>query len=155
MINKFFLYDNLIQKTEIYYKQREYHLALDLVNEAISLELPLSKQKKVEAYDLRGNIKTKLSYYLDSINDFNKAIELSFFSINKKHLEKTYFNRAHAKHGVKDFEGAIKELTKAIEIDPNDANLYFKRSIAKSKVGDIKGANEDKNKSDEINRSYM
>ena len=75
--------------------------------------------------------------------------------INNDNTADFYLQYGLKKLKSEDFEGAIKELTKAIEIDPNDANLYFKRSIAKSKVGDIKGANEDKNKSDEINRSYM
>lgn len=114
MINKFFLYDNLIQKAEIYYKRRKYHLALDIVNEAISLELPLSKQKKVEAYDLRGNIKTKLSYYLDSINDFNKAIRLD---PNNASL---FFYRGMALCVLDDKDGALNDFNQLIKFEPNN-----------------------------------
>ena len=114
MINKFFLYDNLIQKAEIYYKRRKYHLALDIVNEAISLELPLSKQKKVEAYELRGNIKTNLSYYLDSINDFNKAIRLDSKNAS------LFFYRGMALCVLDDKDGALNDFNQLIKFEPNN-----------------------------------
>ncbi len=114
MINKFFLYDNLIQKAEIYYKRRKYHLALDIVNEAISLELPLSKQKKVEAYDLRGNIKTQLSFYLDSINDFNKAIRLDSKNAS------LFFYRGMALCALDDKDGALNDFNQLIKFEPNN-----------------------------------
>ena len=114
MINKFFLYDNLIQKAEIYYKRRKYHLALDIVNEAISLELPLSKQKKVEAYELRGHIKTKLSYYLDSINDFNKAIRLDSKNAS------LFFYRGMALCVLDDKDGALNDFNQLIKFEPNN-----------------------------------
>ena len=114
MINKFFLYDNLIQKAEIYYKRRKYHLALDIVNEAISLELPLSKQKKVEAYELRGNIKTRLSYYFDSINDFNKAIRLDPENAS------LFFYRGMALCVLDDKDGALKDFNQLIKLEPNN-----------------------------------
>ena len=114
MMNKFFLYDNLIQKTEIYYKQRKYHLALDIVNEAISLELPLSKQKKVEAYELRGNIKTQLNYYLDSVNDFNKAIRLDSKNAS------LFFYRGMALCVLNDKNGALNDFNQLIKFEPNN-----------------------------------
>lgn len=114
MINKFFLYDNLIQKAEIYYKRRKYHLALDIVNEAISLELPLSKQKKVEAYELRGNIKTNLSYFLDSINDFNKAIRLDSKNAS------LFFYRGMALCVLDDKDGALNDFNQLIKFEPNN-----------------------------------
>ena len=114
MINKFFLYDNLIQKAEIYYKRRKYHLALDIINEAISLELPLSKQKKVEAYELRGNIKTKLSYYFDSINDFNKAIRL------EPENASLFFYRGMALCVLDDKDGALNDFNQLIKFEPNN-----------------------------------
>ena len=54
-----------------------------------------------------------------------------------------------------DYEAAIKEFTKAIDIDPENADAYFKRGNAKNQLGDTKGASEDQNKSNEINLSYM
>ena len=59
------------------------------------------------------------------------------------------------KYKSRDYEEAIKEFTKAIDIDPENADAYFKRGNAKNQLGDTKGASEDKNKSNEINLSYM
>ena len=128
MINNFFLYDNLIQKAEIYYKRRKYHLALDIINEAISLELPLSKQKKVEAYELRGNIKTKLSYYFDSINDFNKAIRLDPENAS------LFFYRGMALCVLDDKDGALNDFNQLIKFEPNNKSAlemsqYLRESL--------------------------
>ena len=47
---------------------------------------------------------------------------------------------------MKDYYGAISDFNKALEIDPNDADLYVNRSVAKGHIGDIKGACEDAKK---------
>ena len=138
-------------------------LAMEEYQKAINLE-PDNK----DVYFNRGSDLIILGDTKGAQKDWSKGLELgdkdvtSLLKDREQNSEIDNDNTAdfYLQYGLKklkseDFEGAIKELTKAIEIDPNDANLYFKRSIAKSKVGDIKGANEDKNKSDEINRSYM
>ena len=114
MMNKFFLYKNLLEKTEIYYEQRKYHLALDIVNKAISMDLPLAKQKKAEAYELRGNIKKQINNHLDSINDFNKAIRL-----DPKNAS-LYFYRGMALCVLDDKDGALKDFNQLIKLEPNN-----------------------------------
>ena len=114
MLNKFFLYDNLLQKTKIYYKQRKYHLALNMVNKEISMKLPISKQKKADAYELRGNIKTQLNFHLDSINDFNKAIRL-----DPKNAA-LFFYRGMALCVLDDKDGALKDFNQLIKLEPNN-----------------------------------
>ena len=76
IINKFFLYEDVFKKGEKYYQDKKYSLAMDMLNQAISLDLPLSNQKKAEAYELIGSIKIQMNRHLDSISDFNKAISL-------------------------------------------------------------------------------
>ena len=136
-------------------------LAMEEYKKAINLE-----PKNKDIYFNRGSDLMILGDSNGAQKDWQKGLELEdkdVASLLKDSEQNSEINNTadfYLQYGLKklnskDFEGAIKELTKAIEIDPNDANLYFKRSIAKSKVGDIKGANEDKNKSDEINRSYM
>jgi lipoprotein NlpI len=48
---------------------------------------------------------------------------------------------------LKDYNGAITDFTKAIEIDPNNALAYNNRGIAKYYNKDLKGACEDGKKS--------
>tara|TARA_B100000941_G_C28244348_1_gene418149 strand:- start:108 stop:500 length:393 start_codon:yes stop_codon:yes gene_type:complete len=114
MMNKFFLYENLLQKTEIYYKQRKYDLALFIVNKAISMDLPLAKPKKAEAYELRGNIKLQINGHLDSINDFNKAIRL-----DPKNAS-LFFYRGMALCVLDDKDGALKDFKQLIKLEPNN-----------------------------------
>jgi len=66
-----------------------------------------------------------------------------------------YFNRAYDKAERGDFYGAIFDYTKAIEIDPNDADAYYNRGISKSDLKDYYGAISDYEKAIEINPQYV
>ncbi len=46
-----------------------------------------------------------------------------------------YFNRGNAKYELEDYRGAIADYSKAIEINPNDADAYGNRGIAMIKLG--------------------
>ena len=57
------------------------------------------------------------------------------------------FDNAMEKYKDKDFEGAIQDLDKYIEIYPNDHKYgYFNRGIIKDRIKDYKGAIKDYNK---------
>ena len=45
----------------------------------------------------------------------------------------------------------LQTLTKAIELNPNDAKAYYNRGLAKSDLQDYKGAIADFNKAIELN----
>ncbi|MDR2592497.1 MAG: tetratricopeptide repeat protein [Chitinispirillales bacterium] len=62
----------------------------------------------------------------------------------------SYFTSGNAKFTLSDYQGAIDDYSKAIEIDPQDAGVYFNRGIAKSELSDYKGAIEDYSKAIEI-----
>ena len=52
----------------------------------------------------------------------------------------TYNKRGAAKDDLKDYNGAISDYTKAIEINPNYANAYYNRGISKYYSNDYYGA---------------
>ena len=54
-----------------------------------------------------------------------------------------YYIKGVEKAGNGDYEGAITDWTKAIEIDPKYVNAYYNRGISKYKLGDMNGACED------------
>ena len=58
-----------------------------------------------------------------------------------------YYNRAISKHKLKDYNGAISDYNKAIEINPNLAVAYYNRAISKYFTNDLTGACEDAKKS--------
>jgi tetratricopeptide (TPR) repeat protein len=65
-----------------------------------------------------------------------------------------HFNNGLAKYHLTDYYGAIEDFTKAIKVNPNDADTYYNRGVAKSSLGDIKGAIADFTKAIKINPNY-
>ncbi|GHU98537.1 hypothetical protein FACS1894159_01140 [Bacteroidia bacterium] len=62
-----------------------------------------------------------------------------------------YFNKGYEFASNGDFNSAIENYSKAIEIDPTDAMAYNNRGNAKSDLGDKEAAIEDYDKAIEIN----
>ena len=65
-------------------------------------------------------------------------------------LEIKYYNQGVDKYDSLDYQGAIDDYTKAIEIEPNKAYLYNYRASAKRKLGDNEGADEDDKKAEKL-----
>lgn len=75
---------------------------------------------------LRGNFRLRKNDFR-SIDDFSKIIELYPFKI------KAYILRADTRSYFKDYLGAIADITKAIEINPN-GDSYLLSSLSRAKV---------------------
>ena len=65
-----------------------------------------------------------------------------------------YFNSGSDKHNLKDYNGAISDYNKAIEINPNLAVAYYNRAISKYFTNDLTGACEDANKTEELGQPF-
>jgi tetratricopeptide (TPR) repeat protein len=75
-----------------------------------------------------------------AIEAYNKAIEW-----NPKN-DLAFFNRAVAKHNLKDYKGAILDYTKAIQLSQNYANAFYGRGVCWGSIGEIDKACIDLNK---------
>ena len=53
------------------------------------------------------------------------------------------YNSGVDKYEQGDYQGAIADYSKAIEINPQDASTYVSRGIARELVNDLKGACDD------------
>ena len=62
-----------------------------------------------------------------------------------------FFNNGNTKFTHKDYTGAIADYSKAIALNPKNANFWFNRGIAKNSLPDYSGAIEDYTKAIEIN----
>jgi tetratricopeptide (TPR) repeat protein len=62
-----------------------------------------------------------------------------------------YYNRGVRKQEKGDLDGAIADCTKAIELDPRDAESHVNRASAKRRKGDLEGALADCTQALELN----
>ena len=58
-------------------------------------------------------------------------------------LATQYFNQGVEKYEAGNYQGAINDFTKVIEINPQYANAYLNRGIARELVNDLEGACDD------------
>jgi len=65
-----------------------------------------------------------------------------------------YFKQGVTKIDNGDYDGAIENFNKVIELDPKNAKAYAGRGNAKGIFGDNKGAIQDYNKAIELNPNY-
>ena len=107
----------------------------------------------------------KKSDHYGAISDYIKAIELNPNNDEMSYInnngEKLYFSNHHAYYNIgvykaklKDYNGAISDYNKAIELNPNYTKAYYNRGISKSKLKDHYGAISDFNKAIELNPNY-
>ena len=91
----------------------------------------------------KGNINNSIIY-------LNEAIKI------KPNDARFYISRGTFR-GTKNYEDAIEDYTKAIEIEPNSVFAYRLRGDSKSKLGDYQGAINDYSKAIEIypNKAYL
>ena len=68
-----------------------------------------------------------------------------------KTTDTEYFNSAHSKNALGDYEGAIADYDKAIKINPDSDAAYNNRAHSKNVLGDHKGAMADCDKAIKIN----
>lgn len=60
------------------------------------------------------------------------------------------FVRGRQRQSKGDFKGAIRDFTKAIELNPDNVEAYANRGVAREASGDVQGAKDDYTKSIEI-----
>ena len=115
-MNKFFQFNEFVELGKVFKDCEAYLIALEYFNRAISFSyLLINKQRLVEAYELRGNVKVFLSKYQESIADFSQAIELE---PNNAYL---YFCRGMSYEYLNQSEEAQKNLKVSLILDPGNS----------------------------------
>jgi tetratricopeptide (TPR) repeat protein/S1-C subfamily serine protease len=109
--------DNYQHRAGIYKLNNENPLALTDCNRAIELN-----PKNPYAYHIRAEIYRSLKDKNKALADFKEAIRLTnpVSSID-------YINRSGIYSGIKEYQKAVEELTKAISISPNNEPAYVAR----------------------------
>lgn len=97
--------------------KKNYEGALELLNKILTTE-----KNNVDAYLLRGQVKTELKDNGGALADFSKVIKLD--SNNYTSLAQ----RAHINTKLKKYDIALKDLNKAIAKQPDSASAYEYRA---------------------------
>ena len=165
-------------KTE-YVEKSDNKNALIHITKAIELN-----PKYTEAYFERGLIKFDLKDYNGSIQDLDKAIEIKpsdsafvframvkyfsgdfkgviddcdkaiAFNSSKDILAGAYNFSGQAKTNLKDNDGALKDFSKAIELDPSFAKSYNNKAVLEGNLNDHESAIKDYNKAIELDTTW-
>jgi tetratricopeptide (TPR) repeat protein len=111
--------------------------ALTFLSRAITL-----KPDYEAAYFSRGYVFSQLDYFKESLNDYNKYIEIDPYYAN------TYNNRALIKSkNFNDHSGALSDYDKAISLNPKEFVFYLNRGSLKRNIfADYQSALNDLNK---------
>ncbi|MBP7260825.1 MAG: tetratricopeptide repeat protein [Bacteroidia bacterium] len=76
------------------------------------------------------------------------------FFINLSPSGEYYYNRGKLKGQIQDYEGAIADLNKSIELNSKEPVVYYTRGAVKERMGDLKGAREDFTKVIELQSDF-
>jgi len=90
-----------------------------------------------------GLIKLEMGDYRGAIEYYNKSIELGGDA-------KDYVGRGAAEYHLADYDKAMQDETKALQIDPKVENVYYWRALIKEVIGDYNGSIDDHKKSLEM-----
>jgi tetratricopeptide (TPR) repeat protein len=89
-------------------------------------------------YFKRGVVYLRAANYEEARADFDR------FLLDRPAVPEGYINRALAREGLKEYDQAIRDVTRAIELGTTQTRVYFIRSLLRDRVGDRKGAAEDR-----------
>ena len=79
------------------------------------------------------------------------ALGSPLITANANPLARQYHDHGLDKYDAGNYQGAIADFNKAIEIDPQNADAYYYRAYAKGQLKDYQGAIADFTKTIEIN----
>ena len=131
---------------------------------AITLE-----PSNLNSYSKRGLAYYYLGEYENSVQDYDRVIELSTpdFEVGVpiqisdntrvrilRQLGTIFNNRGLAYHYLGNYELALEDYTRAIETEPQLANAFYNRGLTYREIGDYELALEDYTRAIEINPQY-
>ncbi len=116
----------------------------------------MNKFFQFSEYIKLGKIFNECTAYLISIEYLDKAIELSsFLPLNKYRVIKAYDLRGNSNIFLGNFQEAIVDFSKALEIDSQDSYLYFWRGFAYESLMDYPNAVKDLKISQQLDPKFV
>ena len=103
----------------------------------------MNKFSKFNMYVELGKAFKDCEAYLIALENFDKALELSYLPINNNRIVEAYDLRGNTKISLSRYRDAIVDYDKAIKIDPQNAYLFFWRGFAFESMKEYRKAIED------------
>ncbi|MBK7104817.1 MAG: hypothetical protein IPH62_05995 [Ignavibacteriae bacterium] len=97
-----------------------------------------NKLETLKTYYSRGHLFEELGNIWAAISDFNKAIEVD------PHYKYSYLSLALVLADIKQYQDAIKMISKVIDLDASNPDYFIARSIWEEEIGDLEGTKLDK-----------
>lgn len=135
-------YHRGIEKIEI----EDYEGAKTEFSKAIALD-----KSFIDAYRLRGKVKSFLGNYSDAILDYSTAIKIN---PQNNYSYQAYYDRGLAKMELTDYKGAVSDFTKDIQFEKTSWITYAERGLAKYYLKEYQSAIKDCDSAIEIH-NYM
>ena len=101
-------------------------------------------------YLIRGNIRLAQDNFEDAVQDYSRAININEEAENVQLNQAAYSNRASALVNLGDFNSALNDVNKAIEIKPDAAEDYFKRGMVQVAMNNKEAGAADMQKASEL-----
>ena len=121
----------LADTAEDYYQRGEWQNAVDAASVAIARNLNLAA-----AYLVRGRAHDRLGNMEDAAADFATATRLDPDIRQSMEQAVNFFGRGVAAYNRGETDHAIGNFTRAIELNPQDADAYFSRGVAYGDKGE-------------------
>lgn len=116
-------------KTNYIDSDRKYKKALRYIDWLITSEKNYNntniKNMKISSLLNLAAVRLKKTKYKDVIDLCDQVLVIDAYNA------KALYRRAQAKMAIKDYDGAIKDLTKALDVCPNDKNVQTKLEMVK------------------------
>ena len=130
--------DVLNNRCSAYFATEQLDLALADCDKGLSIN-----PRNASIHNTRGNINLQKDNIQPAIQDYSRTIELSEETGDTRRAATAYSNRASALMQIPDPEGALSDINKALEINPEDPADLYKRGLVKVALNDREGGRTD------------
>ena len=133
----------------------EHHQADNKENPSLNDILAVDKWAReivLEGSHFLNNFTTEVKYVAS--NNANGSVEYKVLSVEELALFDECYKRGLEKEEKEDYQGALQEFNRAVEINPKDANAWMKRGGIREKLEDYHQAMEDYNNAIRLNSGH-
>lgn len=124
----------------VYHQAGKFEQAVEIYGRSLT-----RKGNEATTLMLRGAAFLELKRYQKALKDFNEAIRLA------PYLDNAYWGRGRVFEALNDPSWAVTSYTRAIELEPDEAEYYLSRATALKKLNRLEEAEGDLKKADEKN----